>query len=168
MSAHDLSALWASLDFMVTREPRCRWLRPSAKCRILVSLKCADRRKMRTALRRLTLLGLLLPGIVCAQEWDKLKPGMSRDETSAIIGRALISSSGRGFEVAIYDHRAELVFHDGKLVTWTAPASSSAAAAPADTWRFEQVMIMRAPVAPIRRPAAPPVKRGIVLPAYRL
>lgn len=123
---------------------------------------------MRIALRRLTMLGLLLPGIVCAQDWDKLKPGMSRDESSAVIGRALISTSGRGFEVEIYDHRAELVFHDGKLVTWTAPASNSAAAAPADTWRFEQVLIMRPAGAPIRRPAVPPVKRGVVLPAYRL
>jgi hypothetical protein len=116
----------------------------------------------------LTVLGLLLPGMLCAQEWSQLKPGMSRDEASAVIGRALISSSGRGFEVSIYDHRAELVFHDGKLVTWTAPASSAAAVAPANTWRFEQVMIVRAPVVPIRKPAPPSARRSIILPASRL
>jgi len=93
---------------------------------------------------------------------------MSTDEASAVIGRALISTSGRGFEVAIYDHRAELVFIEGKLVTWTAPAASSAAAAPANTWHFEQVKIKRAPVAPVQKRAAPPVRTNIVLPAYRL
>lgn len=122
---------------------------------------------MRTAFRRLIMLGLLMPAGLCAQEWEKLKPGMSRDEAAGFIGRALISSAGRGFEVAIYDHRAELVFLDGMLVTWTAPAASSAAPAPANTWRFEQEKFVPAPVAPIRKPAASPVKRVIVLPAYR-
>ncbi len=159
------SAPRSILRSRVTQVPR---LHPSAERRILVLGECADKKKMRSALRRLTVLGLLLPGMLCAQEWGNLQPGMTRDEASAIIGRALISTSGRGFEVAIYDHRAELVFLEGKLVTWTAPASASAAAAPADTWRFEQIKILREPVAPIRKPAAPPVKRGTILPAYRL
>jgi hypothetical protein len=118
---------------------------------------------------RIAALGLLLPAALVAGGWEQLKPGMSRDEASMAVGFALITSVGRGFEVAVYDERAELVYLDGRLVAWTAPASRPVPPAPLSTWQFNQVRTQPLP-APKVPPALarPPVQRGAILPAYRL
>ena len=69
--------------------------------------------------------------------WAQLRVGMSRAQTSAVLGHALMTSSGRGFDIAIYDGRAEVILFAGRVVEWTAPASAAAAApAPKGTWQF--------------------------------
>lgn len=124
---------------------------------------------MRTAFLLTVGLGLLFPAALTAGGWDQLKPGMSRDEASTVVGSALITSVARGFEVAVYDERAELVYLEGRLVAWTAPVSQSAPPAPMNTWQFNQVRTRPAsasmvPPALSRQPG----RRGQILPAYRL
>ena len=84
------------------------------------------------------LLGLLVsvpvPG---ADGWARLKPGMTTEEAEAALGAPLIRNEGRGFELWIYDSRAEVVFYGG-IVAWTAPASAPAIHAPAEVWEFYQ------------------------------
>lgn len=122
---------------------------------------------MRNALLRLAGLGLLFPAALSASGWEQLKPGMSRDEATTVLGSAaLITSVGRGFEVGVYDHRGELVYLEGKLVTWTAPLTSPAPSAPANTWQFNQVRTRAFPVVPA--PVRLPAQRGSILPSYRL
>ena len=67
--------------------------------------------------------------------WAQLRVGMSRAQTSAVLGQALMTSSGRGFDIAIYDGRAEVIFFGGRVVEWTAPASAGVPA-PKGTWQF--------------------------------
>lgn len=124
---------------------------------------------MRSALFRHLGLGLIFPAALLANGWDQLKPGMSRDEASTVVGTALITSVGRGFEVAVYDERAELVYLEGRLVAWTSPASRPVPPAPLHTWQFNQVRTRPLP-APAVPPALarPPVQRGAILPSYRL
>lgn len=121
---------------------------------------------MRNAILRTSGLALLFPAALAASGWEQLKPGMNRDEATNLLGAALITSAGRGFEVAVYDQRAELVYFEGKLVTWTAPLSSPAALPPVNTWQFNQVWTR--PMAPVPAPLRLPVQRGSILPSYRL
>ncbi len=122
---------------------------------------------MRSRLLRLAGLGLLFPAAMMAGGWEQLRPGMSRDEATTVLGStALITSVGRGFEVAVYDQRGELVYLEGKLVTWTVPLSSPAPRAPENTWQFNQVRIRPVPAVPA--PVRLPAQRGSILPSYRL
>lgn len=125
----------------------------------------------KTTLRAL-LLFLQFPPLAWADaNWSQMKAGMTRTQTVAVLGRELVASKGRGFEVAIYDGAAEVVFLNDQVVAWTAPATATEApASPRDAMKFEQVSKARrgadaAPAAEVRavypRPAA-------VLPAYRL
>ncbi len=128
---------------------------------------CADEDGMRNILFRFAGLGLLFPAAMSASGWEQLKPGMSRDEATTVLGStALITSVGRGFEVAVYDQRGELVYLEGKLITWTAPLSSPAAPAPENTWQFNQVRTRPFPSVPA--PVRLPAQRGSILPSYRL
>ncbi len=108
-----------------------------------------------------------------AESWDKLKPGMTPEETAAALGQSLFASRGRDFEIGIYDRRAEVVFLRGQLVAWTSPASLSALPAPsrADIWQFNQqwrpLPNARVFGTPVPSPR-PPSGRGTFLPSYRL
>lgn len=119
---------------------------------------------------RAAMVSLLAPvSVLAADGWSQLKTGMTRGETIAMLGTELVASRGRGFEVAIYDGRAEVVFLNGQVVAWTAPASSQAAPSPADAWHFEQVS--RARVQQARRAletGAASNRPAAILPAYRL
>jgi hypothetical protein len=121
---------------------------------------------------RCSLVAVLFPlAADAAGDWSQLKPGMTRVEANAALGAELMGSRGRGFEVAIYDGRAEVLFLNGQVVAWTAPATSVAPPPPATaTWQFDQVPRARP------RPAAangglpapsPYVRQRAILPAYR-
>ncbi len=86
----------------------------------------------------LALLSLLLPGMARgADGWTQLKLGMTAEQAVATLGAPLFRSEGRGFELWIYDGRAEVVMYGG-VIAWTAPASSPDAAAPVEVWEFYQ------------------------------
>lgn len=117
---------------------------------------------------RCSVLAVLLPAAGFAQEgWSQLKTGMTRDETHAVLGAELMASRGRGFEVAIYDRGAEVLFLNGQVVAWTAPGAVEAPAAPAAAWQFDQVARPRIRVtSPTEAPGAN-VRQRATLPAYR-
>lgn len=118
----------------------------------------------------LLLAGLSLGGLQAADGWSQLKAGMTRGETTAVLGTELVASRGRGFEVAIYDGRAEVVYLNGQLVSWTAPVTSDAPVAPLDSWQFDQVSRARGAAQAASRAAetsAAPNRQRAVLPSYR-
>ena len=119
-----------------------------------------------SALRALFTSLLCTTAVSAADKWAGLKPGMTRGEAMAVLGTELVASSGRGFEIAIYDGQAEVVYLRGQVVAWTAPASSNAQPSPTNVWQFEQVARAR-PAAATRR-AEPARGNGAILPAYRL
>jgi hypothetical protein len=57
-----------------------------------------------------------------AEKWSQLKLGMTPKETLAMLGRPVLQTYGRGFEVWIYDNGAEALLF-GSLIGWTAPPS---------------------------------------------
>ena len=94
---------------------------------------------------------------------------MTRGETVAVLGSELMASKARGFEVAIYDGRAEVVFLRGHVVAWTAPAAITNAPASPEAWQFNQSARTRAMDATRSLDTAgAKLKRNAVLPAYRL
>lgn len=117
----------------------------------------------------LAALLLLFPVLgASAEDWTALKPGMSRAQTASVIGTELLGSRGRGFEVAIYEGRAEVLYFNGQVVAWTAPLAILAPPPP-NTWQFDQSPRVRAPAVP--RPVEPRVnfiRPAPILPAYRL
>jgi hypothetical protein len=100
--------------------------------------------------------------------WAQLKAGMTRAEAVAVLGAELQASKARGFEVAVYDSRAEVVYLGGQVVAWTAPASSTATASPAGAWQFEQSRRAGAGSSAARRPVETRPTNAAILPAYRL
>lgn len=56
-----------------------------------------------------------------AKEWAKLKTDMTPDEALALLGHPLFRNVNRGYEVWIYDSKAEVVFHGGPVMAWTIP-----------------------------------------------
>jgi hypothetical protein len=112
---------------------------------------------------RCSLVAMLFPVAAdAAGDWSQLKPGMTREETTAVLGAELMASRGRGFDVAIYDGRAEVLYLNGQVVAWTAPAATA--------WQFDQ--------SPRARPRLQPagganavsgagVRQRAILPAYR-
>lgn len=69
------------------------------------------------------------------KRWAQLRVGMSKDETAAVLGRPLLRTAGKGFELWIYNHGAEVVFHAGPVFAWTAPTVIPMAA-PAPAKRY--------------------------------
>jgi hypothetical protein len=123
---------------------------------------------LRVSVPRAILTSLLFASTAAAgDKWTELKTGMTRSEAMAVLGAELVASSGRGFEVAIYDGQAEVVYLRGQVVAWTAPASSKAEASPKNAWQFEQVARARTNGAATRR-VEPRRGNGAILPAYRL
>jgi hypothetical protein len=83
-------------------------------------------------------LFLLLPGLARAADgWAQLKLGMTAEQAEAALGAPLFRNEGRGFELWIYDGRAEVVMYGG-VIAWTAPATSTAARSSPQTWEFFQ------------------------------
>lgn len=60
-----------------------------------------------------------------AEGWTRLRAGMSPAETAAILGRPLLRNAGKGFELWIYSGGAEVLFHRGPVMAWTAPTRVS-------------------------------------------
>ena len=120
-----------------------------------------------TVLRAFVMSLLLSTAASAADKWAALKAGMTRSEAVAVLGTELVASSGRGFEVAIYDGRAEVVFLNGQVVAWTAPATSAATPSPANAFQFDQMSRARSNASAPRKVEA---RRGngAILPAYRL
>ena len=110
---------------------------------------------------------LFSSGVSAADKWSSLKAGMTRSEAMSVLGTELVASRGRGFEVAIYDGQAEVVYLRGQVVAWTAPASSKAPPSPADAWQFDQMSRARSNASAPRR-VEPRAGNGAILPAYRL
>jgi hypothetical protein len=120
-------------------------------------------------LLRALVLVVTLPGAVSASDgWSQLKAGMTRGEAVELLGAEVVASRARGFEVAIYDEKAEVVFLDGQVVAWTAPVSSNASPAPTNTWQFAQTPRARANAATTSRVGGARPGNGRILPAYRL
>ena len=120
-----------------------------------------------TVLRACVMSLLFATATSAADKWAALKAGMTRSEAMSVLGTELVASSGRGFEVAIYDGQAEVVYLRGQVVAWTAPASSKAVPSPANTWQFDQVSRARTNASGARRVETRP-GNGAILPAYRL
>jgi hypothetical protein len=124
---------------------------------------------LRTNVLRAVVILLVLPSTgIAVDGWAQLKAGMTRTEAVAVLGGELLASRGRGFEVAIYDGRAEVVFLLGQVVAWTAPASSQAAESPTNAWQFDQSSRARNSAPVTRRPVDSRKGNGAILPAYRL
>lgn len=77
---------------------------------------------------RLTLLVLVLitptlsPG---AADWSKVKTGITPFEAAEALGKPLIRTYGRGFQVWIYDGCGEIVFGGGPALGWTVPSPTA-------------------------------------------
>ncbi|MDQ5977105.1 MAG: hypothetical protein QG602_77 [Verrucomicrobiota bacterium] len=80
-------------------------------------------------MRRLTVIAALGLGLCLvaplgsAPDWSRLKAGLSVEEAEEALGRPLIRTYGRGFQVWIYDGRGEVIFADGPgALGWSLPA----------------------------------------------
>ena len=120
---------------------------------------------------RCSLVAVLFPVAAdAAGDWSQLKAGMTREETAAVLGTELMASRGRGFDVAIYDGRAEVLYLNGQVVAWTAPVASDAPLPPASAWQFDQTPRVRPRVQPARGATGATgvgVRQRAILPAYR-
>lgn len=58
---------------------------------------------------------------VSHKAWAKVKTEMTKDEIVELLGQPLIRNSNRGYEVWIYDSKAEVVFQGGPVIAWTVP-----------------------------------------------
>lgn len=120
---------------------------------------------------RCSLMAVLFPVAAdAAGEWSQIKAGMTREETAAVLGNELMASRGRGFNVAIYDGRAEVLYLNGQVVAWTAPAASDSPLPPTSAWQFDQTPRVRPRMQPAGGANATPgasVRQRAILPAYR-
>jgi hypothetical protein len=129
---------------------------------------------VRPAVLLLAILPCTAPTALRAgEDWTRLKIGMSPAEATRALGSPLIRTAGQGFEVWIYDSRAEAVFY-GPLVGWTAPHAADAPATVVDVWQETKGdpdgprFFLPRPTPPksVRRDA--PVDDDNKLPYYRL
>ncbi len=79
-------------------------------------------------MRRLSVIASLGLGLCLgaplwsAPDWSRLKAGLSIEETEEALGRPLIRTYGRGYQVWIYDGRGEVVFSEGPgAMGWSVP-----------------------------------------------
>lgn len=79
-------------------------------------------------------LALAVPALRGDDAWARMKLGMTSDETAVALGRPLLRSSGKGFEVWTYDNGAQALFY-GSLVGWTAPGTARVEDRSMDVWR---------------------------------
>ncbi len=127
--------------------------------------------------RRIILpLWLLLSAgsLVAAEDWSKLKIGMSPEQATEALGTPLIRTVANGFELWIFDNHAEALFFGGPLIGWTTPKTSKTPAVSVDVWQHKAGQ-SEAPVfiLPRHRPAVKKVESpkndGVYsLPYYQL
>jgi hypothetical protein len=73
----------------------------------------------------LILLGLMAPALSQgAADWTKVKTGITPTQAAEALGRPLIRTYGRGFQVWIYDGCGEIIFGGGPTLGWTQPSPS--------------------------------------------
>jgi hypothetical protein len=78
---------------------------------------------------------VFLPGFIRGGEgWAQLKIGMAETEAVAALGEPLMRLNGKGFEVWIYDNRAEALFY-GCLIGWTSPSTGQTMGQSVDIWQ---------------------------------
>jgi len=63
------------------------------------------------------------------KDWAKIKADMTPDEALELLGQPLFKNINRGYEVWIYDSKAEVVFHQGPVMAWTIPTPNPASEA---------------------------------------
>ncbi len=56
-----------------------------------------------------------------APDWSKIKSGIMLSEAAETLGKPLIRTYGRGFQVWIYDGCGEIIFGGGTAIGWTQP-----------------------------------------------
>lgn len=66
------------------------------------------------------LIGLSSP-LFGAADWSRVKTGITAAQTAEALGKPLIRTYGRGFEVWIYDSCGEVVFGGGPALGWSVP-----------------------------------------------
>jgi len=112
-------------------------------------------------MHRIMLLPLLLAGLLATNRahaaggWPALKRGMTPAQALAALGKPLIQTSGRDFDLWIYDQQTEVLFFRGPVVAWTAPggtARNEAAGAGHDAFEWP---VLRLPHKVIIRPLPP-------------
>ncbi|HEY4302488.1 MAG TPA: hypothetical protein VGM73_16570 [Candidatus Didemnitutus sp.] len=94
--------------------------------------------------------------------WSAIKRGMTPAATFAALGKPLVRTAGRGFELWIYDHNSEVLFFRGPVIAWTAPDATPGAAGTNDT--FEWPVLWTPPGRNANRPAAGQVPGAEYLP----
>ena len=100
-----------------------------------------------------------------ADRWAQLRLGMTTNEAVSALGEPLVRSAGRGFELWIYDHDAEVLFF-GDLVGWTTPGTGPSARHSADVWQANQGQDdFRAVLARLPAPRSQPARRAATAPA---
>ena len=72
---------------------------------------------------------LLLESAHAAADWTQLREGMTRADTSRLLGEPLLRLKARGVERWIYDGSGEVVFYDGPVRAWTVAKPSAASQA---------------------------------------
>lgn len=70
-----------------------------------------------------------------AESWAQLKLGMTGDEATEVLGEPLFKTVGHGFELWIYDNKAEALFYGGPLVGWTTPEKRKSVVRSVDVWQ---------------------------------
>lgn len=88
------------------------------------------------------------------ERWTQLKAGMTAEETAAAIGKPLIRTSGRGYELWIYDSCAEVLFQHGPVAAWTVPVPNPVSEARPIEHDFIRGVFFLPPPATRVRPAA--------------
>ncbi|MEN9403135.1 MAG: hypothetical protein RL091_1838 [Verrucomicrobiota bacterium] len=63
----------------------------------------------------------LLAPLFGEADWSRLKLGLTQEQTTEALGKPLIRTYGRGFEVWIYDSHGEVLFAGGPATGWTRP-----------------------------------------------
>lgn len=63
----------------------------------------------------------LLAPLFGEADWSRLKDGLTAEQTTEALGKPLIRTYGRGFEVWIYDSHGEVLFAGGPAMGWTQP-----------------------------------------------
>jgi hypothetical protein len=63
----------------------------------------------------------LLTPLFAEADWSRLHAGLTAEETAEVLGKPLIRTYGRGFEVWIYDGHGEVLFAGGPATAWTQP-----------------------------------------------
>ena len=97
--------------------------------------------------------------------WAQLRLGMTTAEAASALGEPLVRSVGRGFELWIYDHDAEVLFF-GDLVGWTTPGAVPSARHSADVWQANGGQDdFRAVLARLPAPRSQPARRAATAPA---